>query len=129
MVRRPPRSTLTDTPFPYPTLFRSRRGSVGLAGHGFVGFRSDWSFVCHRFRGYGSGLGRHSRFDGFGLGRRLRRLVGNRLRSLGGLDLDLDWRWSRAFGLRLGYGSSRLRSEEHTSELQSLMRIPYAVFR
>src|SRR3546814_13037135 len=33
MIRRPPRSTRTDTLFPYTTLFRSRRDGHGVAGH------------------------------------------------------------------------------------------------
>src|SRR3546814_7061045 len=70
MIRRPPRSTRTDTLFPYTTLFRS----------------------LPRFRG-----------------RRHRRCRGGCVR-------------------RRGAPRHRLRSEEHTSELQSLMRISYAVF-
>src|SRR3546814_8845014 len=67
MIRRPPRSTRTDTLFPYTTLFRSRRPMSAAVKQ-------------QRFRG-----------------------------DLG----DVAMRW---------------RSEEHTSELQSLMRISYAVF-
>src|SRR3546814_8624979 len=71
MIRRPPRSTRTDTLFPYTTLFRS-----GFAGamkrHNFAGLRASHGVsISHR---------------------------------------------------------SQPRSEEHTSELQSLMRISYAVF-
>src|SRR3546814_10409677 len=87
MIRRPPRSTRTDTLFPYTTLFRSkghrdRRLHLpgGKAGH------SDLTWQNH-----------------FGKGRRDR---------LPGRD-------------RFHYVH---RSEEHTSELQSLMRISYAVF-
>src|SRR3546814_2103310 len=86
MIRRPPRSTRTDTLFPYTTLFRSE--------------------VAH-------------------LGSRQRRVVEKI--ALGHWDVHvLDGR-----GVRLGGGDKlcRLaRSEEHTSELQSLMRISYAVF-
>src|SRR3546814_5153861 len=67
MIRRPPRSTRTDTLFPYTTLFRSDSVPAGV----------DYLPLDVR--------------------------------------LDADW-------------SSALRSEEHTSELQSLMRISYAVF-
>src|SRR3546814_10092735 len=73
MIRRPPRSTRTDTLFPYTTLFRSplpRAGGRARAGS----------------RGAGTGARRRA---------------------------------ARA---------SASRSEEHTSELQSLMRISYAVF-
>src|SRR3546814_13461801 len=56
MIRRPPGSTRTDTPFPYPTLFRSRRdqharlpGEVGLAqpatGQGAPGRRDPHEFL------------------------------------------------------------------------------------
>src|SRR3546814_18164052 len=81
MIRRPTRSTRTDTLFPYATLFRSR-----------------W-------------------FHSLGVG---------------------SWRWPRYAARRfrpacarrghLGRRRSAVRSEEHTSELQSLMRISYAVF-
>src|SRR3546814_3561338 len=73
MIRRPPRSTRTDTLFPYTTLFRSARLALRI------------------FRGAG--------------------------RNTGNLRLSV-----------LPLPSRRLRSEEHTSELQSLMRISYAVF-
>src|SRR3546814_5999404 len=73
MIRRPPRSTRTDTLFPYTTLFRSahcgRRRHSRQRQHGF----------------------RHPRTPHYAAG-------------------------------------SAARSEEHTSELQSLMRISYAVF-
>src|SRR3546814_4756747 len=89
MIRRPPRSTRTDTLFPYTTLFRSGlplsrqavqygryRGSVQQAGRG-----------CRGARG-------------------------------GAAEQHQD----------AGMGADPPRSEEHTSELQSLMRISYAVF-
>src|SRR3546814_6646040 len=90
MIRRPPRSTRTDTLFPYTTLFRSysslsRRLPRGGRGGGT-------RTIC-------TGAGRH------------------------------------AYGGAAGAQFSRAclcprpdRSEEHTSELQSLMRISYAVF-
>src|SRR3546814_1317557 len=84
MIRRPPRSTRTDTLFPYTTLFRSRPG-VRRRG---VQARS------RRRLGDADGERRHARRGG---DLRLAELVG-------------------------------VRSEEHTSELQSLMRISYAVF-
>src|SRR3546814_15605716 len=70
MIRRPPRSTRTDTLFPYTTLFRSA-ACILLHAHALSG--------------------------------------------------------SHRLPCRLDYHSIR-RSEEHTSELQSLMRISYAVF-
>src|SRR3546814_2436295 len=74
MIRRPPRSTRTDTLFPYTTLFRSAPARV------------------------------------------------SRPRAVRGAPWPLRRR-------RAAHGDSRPdRSEEHTSELQSLMRISYAVF-
>src|SRR3546814_2335138 len=83
MIRRPPRSTRTDTLFPYTTLFRS-----GLPSHDL-----------HHREGRSSDL-----LQGLGP----QRCADNHVPS-----------W-------LAY--QRRRSEEHTSELQSLMRISYAVF-
>src|SRR3546814_5189076 len=76
MIRRPPRSTRTDTLFPYTTLFRSLH-------------------ALHREAGDG---------------------VFERVHHRGVLDIPVD---------RIPL---RARSEEHTSELQSLMRTSYAVF-
>src|SRR3546814_1736542 len=67
MIRRPPRSTRTDTLFPYTTLFRSSTGLSLPASCPHLSSSPDWSLPAPR-------------------------------------------------------------SEEHTSELQSLMRISYAVF-
>src|SRR3546814_4996248 len=93
MIRRPPRSTRTDTLFPYTTLFRSAlsdrsaaRGPLGRSAGGI-----------HRGR---------------------RRLGDQRPR--GALE--------PAARVRPRSRRSGQRSEEHTSELQSLMRISYAVF-
>src|SRR3546814_2438473 len=92
MIRRPPRSTRTDTLFPYTTLFRSNphRPAGHSRPHRFPDAqrKSAWHVFPHQF---------------------------------------VSW---------LPYGSSEnspvpivpSRSEEHTSELQSLMRISYAVF-
>src|SRR3546814_6762912 len=83
MIRRPPRSTRTDTLFPYTTLFRSSSDAADARlQHGDVG--------SHALRA--AAAGRDS------------------------------------LGVRLIITKRRDRSEEHTSELQSLMRISYAVF-
>src|SRR3546814_15355228 len=87
MIRRPPRSTRTDTLFPYTTLFRSR-----------------------------AGLDRRPR----------RRAALSRVPAPGLRHTDRGH-------VHLPHGAfaascCRRRSEEHTSELQSLMRISYAVF-
>src|SRR3546814_4273091 len=87
MIRRPPRSTRTDTLFPYTTLFRSTRAR-----------RCDiriWRAKLHPGR------------------RRIRQRAG-------GMAGELSEAICTAPAL--------LRSEEHTAELQSLMRISYAVF-
>src|SRR3546814_3583020 len=89
MIRRPPRSTRTDTLFPDTTLFRSQR----LPGSS----RRDHQRVV--------AVG--DRRPGLRLGRRR---LGERPGE------PLPGRFAEA------------RSEEHTSELQSLMRISYAVF-
>src|SRR3546814_2754783 len=91
MIRRPPRSTRTDTLFPYTTLFRSNVRDPRAA------------------RGQGARrLSRaHPRTD---LGRPRRRTDPDRAEA----------------GRRTQ--TRQPRSEEHTSELQSLMRISYAVF-
>src|SRR3546814_19882908 len=81
MLRRPPRSTRTDTLVPYTTLFRSAHRPGGPSAIG----------LGHRTGGHR--VGRRERVDGPG-----------------------------------GVQGCAARSEEHTSELQSLMRISYAVF-
>src|SRR3546814_10727916 len=99
MKRRPPRSTRTDTLFPYTTLFRSLK--VFLLG-----------------------AARRAIFDHDALGdaRRFVDLFDQRL-AFGQILILHD---ALLFGdQRHG---ERIRSEEHTSELQSLMRISYAVF-
>src|SRR3546814_2247979 len=92
MIRRPPRSTRTDTLFPYTTLFRSL-DHVALQGEGKLQSRRE-----HRQEGAeGSGICvERQPIAPIVFGHRHRSAVG--------------------------------RSEEHTSELQSLMRISYAVF-
>src|SRR3546814_6695792 len=77
MIRRPPRSTRTDTLFPYTTLFRSSGGRTAPPTHKFVRCNIvTFVMLCHIPAAH----------------------------------------------------RTNLRSEEHTSELQSLMRISYAVF-
>src|SRR3546814_8752146 len=111
MLRRPPRSTRTDTLFPYTTLFRSfsyRRGiddaRTGLARAGAGGL------LCG---GRAGGQRNCQRND-----------QGGRFHDISPSVLRLD-----TFVLRgEGRNATTTRSEEHTSELQSLMRISYAVF-
>src|SRR3546814_20187605 len=88
MIRRPPRSTRTDTLFPYTTLFRS-----GLPDDDRPGADDE------------------DRFD------------------VGALRHGETRLWSHRARIPLPpCGGGPGRSEEHTSELQSLMRISYAVF-
>src|SRR3546814_10741703 len=94
MIRRPPRSTRTDTLFPYTTLFRSHR--QGLAFLVLAGAVDDLVDVLERF-----------------LVRRQDDPEALQVGHLTLVDLAVE---------------QRQRSEEHTSELQSLMRISYAVF-
>src|SRR3546814_5032039 len=103
MIRRPPRSTRTDTPFPYTTLFRS--SAAPPRGHARA----------------------RERFRGLRVLRRPRKVsrsgpmpeptVGS-----GTLPHSPDERRQQRAA------QPRARSEELTSELQSLMRISYAVF-
>src|SRR3546814_1772272 len=110
MIRRPPRSTRTDTLFPYTTLFRSRLPegrTAGASGRAAAPVRLDRPSVDRLSRGPAQELPRNAR--------RRRRPVEPHLRAPGLVG-------------RAALRSGRTRSEEHTSELQSLMRISYAVF-
>src|SRR3546814_3635287 len=100
MIRRPPRSTRTDTLFPYTTLFRSE---VDVHDQHI----------------------RHRRHDGD-----WREVLDGVVRQVGEQPWVDGMRGHRAHHQRIavGFGLGRQRSEEHTSELQSLMRISYAVF-
>src|SRR3546814_4010622 len=98
MIRRPPRSTRPDTLFPYTTLFRSADVADDVCGPGL-----------ERVPPHRDPLDRHRREQPLVL-----------------LDEDLQ-----LLGGVLGHRDGRVagvRPEEHTSELQSLMRISYAVF-
>src|SRR3546814_6477967 len=99
MIRRPPRSTLTATLFPYTTLFRSKRRGVRRRPAPALR-RPDPRAPCTARH-----LGPHVRLQ------RQRDALAAARRREG----------------RAPEGQAA-RSEEHTSELQSLMRISYAVF-
>src|SRR3546814_1535536 len=99
MIRRPPRSTRTDTLYPYTTLFRSRRR---------VAYRHRRSRLPALDPGSGD------RASGAALDRTAHRRLAYPAGRLAGDPLR-------------GEGAQG-RSEEHTSELQSLMRTSYAVF-
>src|SRR3546814_9036800 len=106
MIRRPPRPTRTDTLFPYTTLFRSTRTAAP---------RPRARPCCGSWSSYGSSV--HASLDRASSDRRLG--LGGRAAHVGELEFD------QAAPRR---GDIQPRSEEHTSELQSLMRISYAVF-
>src|SRR3546814_7047666 len=98
MIRRPPRSTRTDTLFPYTTLFRSLGGSLTAikdAMPAMVNFRNN---AMH--------------FP---------------MQDVVVVDLSQIYNGPYATYL-MALAGATVRSEEHTSELQSLMRISYAVF-
>src|SRR3546814_6467316 len=106
MLLRPPRSTRTDTRFPYTTLFRSAVELGALIVETVTDFVSD------------------HRTDAAVVDRRIGIGTEERLLQDRGREHDLVEH-------RIEVGVHRLRqhrSEEHTSELQSLMRISYAVF-
>src|SRR3546814_9800336 len=114
MIRRPPRSTRTDTLFPYTTLFRSTsEGDLGL------GVLREAQGAPEPARGVDA--------DRCGLGDLGRGELGVLAEDAADQVLA-GQRWLVGV-LRLRHRSGRTsRSEEHTSELQSLMRISYAVF-
>src|SRR3546814_3432745 len=96
MLRGPPRSTLTDTLFPYTPLFRSfqRRTNQHLQ-------------ILSRRKTHPNPAKRGKSME-----------QGNSMKSMG---------WGR-FAAMIATSTFIMRSEEHTSELQSLMRISYTVF-
>src|SRR3546814_1809854 len=97
-IQRPPISTRTDTLVPYTTLFRSRSGATGKGAE----YRKWQAGSQRRPRGRTGDAPRRSRCPAEDPDGEAARLVVD--------DLGAD------------------RSEEHTSELQSLMRTSYAVF-
>src|SRR3546814_5124256 len=123
MIRRPPRSTRTDTLFPYTTLFRSREARPAL--HHLLPHAVSGVLERPRAGAARLGLRLHAPVPPALQGRHAgdpvdeARAGGTRLRKPGRLDAR---RRHRSLPPR------RARSEEHTSELQSLMSISYAVF-
>src|SRR3546814_8305674 len=114
MGRRAPSSTRTDTLCPYTTLFRS--GRLDVAGQLRQGQDLDRAARTLALR---AGAAVHHRGDGAAPGDR------RRIRWRAEVQARQAGRHVRALARREG---KRMRSEEHTSELQSLMRISYAVF-
>src|SRR3546814_3279135 len=97
MVRAPPRSTRTDTLFPYTTLFRS------------VQLGSRWRRIP-------------------GGADQQRRAFAPAEAETGVVEGFEQWPQRLEASLHISLNQREERSEEHTSELQSLMRISYAVF-
>src|SRR3546814_3025266 len=109
MIRRPPISTRTDTLFPYTPSFRS----VVLDTRQMLPGIFEFAFLCEP----GGVEGAAPRFEG----------------PAADADMDAHMRVTSVPNTprhceRSEAIQSRRRSEEHTSELQSLMRISYAVF-
>src|SRR3546814_9736234 len=120
MIRRPPRSTRTDTLFPYTTLFRSELDALRQ--------RQRFGVVD------GVGLSAHVHLPR--IRARLAAATGFLFTTesatdlgAGGADIDVGNTTIGAGGRKKALGRAQVRrSEEHTSELQSLMRTSYAVF-
>src|SRR3546814_4228784 len=123
MIRQPPRSTRTDTPFPSPTLFRSADLPAGQVEQARIARQpAAWRAVVDvgelvddgRQRGAGGGV-----------------VVGG---AGGACDPVVEQGAAQSQRVAAGAAVDALRqvvgprSEEHTSELQSLMRTSYAVF-
>src|SRR3546814_9806511 len=141
MIRRPPRSTRTDTLFPYTTLFRSAIVESCPTRIFLPNERAAEPQIARIYERFGLNdrqieiLSRATpKRDYYCQSRR-----GNRLFELGLGDVALAFTAasSRTDQIKIGElvetrdhaDFAEFRSEEHTSELQSLMRISYSVFR
>src|SRR3546814_8601274 len=131
MIRRPPRSTRTDTLFPYTTLFRSHQQAIVAVAdqpsRPLAGGRNHRQAVHPALQHDAAqrlvARGHHVEV---GRGKQRRRIVLPAEEAHAASNAELA-------GLALQLAAQRPvagqpRSEEHTSELQSLMRISYAVF-
>src|SRR3546814_5279644 len=126
MIRRPPRSTRTYTLFPSTTLVRSEVQATvtgRLFDHQAIGRRFHRAQLLRVARGAGAG--------GAGLGFAevaAARAVADAFDRLGQRVGQPPAAIALAFEHVVGHALRGLRSEEHTSELQSIMRSSYAVF-
>src|SRR3546814_7846877 len=140
MIRRPPRSTRTDTLFPYTTLFRSL--DVAQLYDGFTYHTMVWlesMGICQpgEAGAFVEG-GRRIALEGeMPINTGGGQLSAGRLHAYGQLHESCVQLWGRGGerqvpkDVRVSANCTAggpMRSEEHTSELQSLMRISYAVF-
>src|SRR3546814_2386628 len=118
MLRRPPRSTRTDTLFPYTTLFRSAIDPLIDAPLAIMGMRGRFRQSQHWGK---ANIQVFQAFTPLLLARRQKDLFQPRPKGLcvGGMPGSLCLSQPQRRGER---------SEEHTSELQSLMRTSYPVF-
>src|SRR3546814_8674247 len=105
MIRRPPRSTRTDTLFPYTTLFRSQSIETNLLAHAVEAARARATLGE-------ISLAMEESFERYGT-------QPTPVQGVYAAPYEGDDRWQQVLDGR---------SEEHTSELQSLMRISYDVF-
>src|SRR3546814_1714460 len=121
MIRRPPRSTRTDTLFPYTTLFRSQTGvDAEVIDLRWLDRASiDWDTIGASIQKTNNVLIVEQGAPGTSYGGWLSDEIQRRY---------FDW-LDQPVQRVTGGEASPSRSEEHTSELQSLMRISYAVLR
>src|SRR3546814_3209048 len=126
MIRRPPRSTRTDTLFPYTTLFRS---SHAVLSHGSLALHEkgqDMNFDRERTRWFFRSILPHEPALRAWLGRCMvpgidpDDIIQESYAILAGLDRVDSIQHTRAYLFQIARSQ---RSEEHTSELHSLMRI------
>src|SRR3546814_5561322 len=115
MIRRPPRSTRTDTLFPYTTLFRSLSRRLGSP---LSIFQSDGN----------SGHRENAAWQNPHMIPKVQPSVPARTSVSGGGAQGASSLAIARSHAAVSNASLAWRSEEHTSELQSLMRISYAVF-
>src|SRR3546814_9922894 len=123
MIRRPPRSTRTDTLFPYTTLFRSQDKNDAEQ----LSLIEEQLRMARKVDGEDSGSFAHTLA---GASARIASMPGQQSRALELARASAELA-TRIYPEPHYYQTGpfcNLRSEEHTSELQSLMRISYAVF-
>src|SRR3546814_4426420 len=137
MIRRPPRSTRTDTLFPYTTLFRSSREPRTIdrrldaeAHRRTARDRGRRGLPCQQGGGFHHRPDHRVRWRSHDFGRRMMGALDGKIAIITGAGSGIG----RASALRFAAEGAKLvigdktaavheRSEEHTSELQSLMRI------